>query len=128
MGKPITLALAEEALGDLIHTSGRNVRLGDIEKAVCDVFHLEPTSLQSDRKARTVSHPRMLAMWLARKHTRAALSEIGHYFGRRSHSTVISAQKKVEGWMAAGSPLDLDGRRCQVEDAIRRVEESLRAS
>jgi hypothetical protein len=29
--------------------------------------------------------------------------------------------------MAAGSPLDIDGRRCNVEDAIRRVEESLRA-
>ncbi len=127
LGKPITLSLAEEALGDLIHTSGRAVRLGDIEKAICDVFHLEPASLQSDRKVKTVSHPRMLAMWLARKHTRVALSEIGHFFGRRSHSTVISAQKKVELWMAAGSPLDVDGRRCNVEDAIRRVEESLRA-
>jgi chromosomal replication initiator protein len=127
LGKPITLALAEEALGDLIHTSGRAVRLGDIEKAICDVFHLEPDSLQSDRKVKTVSHPRMLAMWLARKHTRVALSEIGHFFGRRSHSTVISAQKKVELWMAAGAPLDVDGRRCNVEDAIRRVEESLRA-
>ncbi|HEX4145974.1 MAG TPA: DnaA/Hda family protein [Pirellulales bacterium] len=127
LGKPITLPLAEEALGDLIHTSGRAVRLMDIEKAICDVFHLEPESLQSDRKAKIVSHPRMLAMWLARKHTRVALSEIGHFFGRRSHSTVISAQKKVELWMAAGSPLDIDGRRCNVEDAIRRVEESLRA-
>ncbi|HEY1786482.1 MAG TPA: DnaA/Hda family protein [Pirellulales bacterium] len=127
LGKPITLSMAEEALGDLIHTSGRAVRLGDIEKAICDVFHLEPDSLQSDRKVKTVSHPRMLAMWLARKHTRVALSEIGHFFGRRSHSTVISAQKKVELWMAAGSPLDIDGRRCNVEDAIRRVEESLRA-
>jgi chromosomal replication initiator protein len=127
LGKPITLGMAEEALGDLIHTSGRAVRLGDIEKAICDVFHLEPDSLQSDRKVKTVSHPRMLAMWLARKHTRVALSEIGHFFGRRSHSTVISAQKKVELWMAAGAPLDIDGRRCNVEDAIRRVEESLRA-
>jgi chromosomal replication initiator protein len=103
------------------------VRLGDIERAICDVFHLEPASLQSDRKAKAVSHPRMLAMFLARKHTRVPLSEIGHFFGRRSHSTVISAQKKVERWMAAGSPLDLDGRRCGIEDAIRRVEESLRA-
>jgi chromosomal replication initiator protein len=127
LGKPITLAMAEEALGDLIHTSGRAVRLGDIQRAICDVFHLEPASLQSDRRAQAISHPRMLAMWLARKHTRAALSEIGHFFGRRSHSTVISAQKKVERWMAAGSPLDLDGRRCNIEDAIRRVEESLRA-
>ena len=70
----------------------------------------------------------MLAMWLARKHTRSALSEIGHFFGRRSHSTVISAQKKIENWVADGGSLDLHGRRCHVEDAIRRVEESLRAS
>jgi chromosomal replication initiator protein len=69
----------------------------------------------------------MLAMWLARKHTRAALSEIGNYFGRRSHSTVISAQKKIEQWMAKGTGLDLDGRPLGVEDAIRRVEENLRA-
>ena len=42
-----------------------------------------------------VSQPRMLAMWLARKHTRAALTEISEFFGRRSHSTVVSAQNKV---------------------------------
>ncbi len=126
-GKPITLSMAEEALADLIHTSGRAVRLSDIDKAICDVFGLEAESLQSNRKAKTVTYPRMLAMWLARKHTRAALSEIGHFFGRRSHSTVISAQKKIENWVADGGSLDLHGRRCQVEDAIRRVEECLRA-
>ena len=110
LGQPISLAMAEEALADLIRHSGRAVRLADIEKAVCDVFGLEPASLQSDAKAKRVSHPRMLAMWLARKHTRAALSEIGHYFGRRSHSTVISAQKRIDGWMASGSSLDLAER------------------
>ena len=99
----------------------------DIEKAICDLFGLEPDTLHSKRKGKTVCHPRMLAMWLARKHTRAALSEIGHFFGRRSHSTVISAQKKIEGWMAQGSSLDLHGKSCNVEDAIRRVEENLRA-
>ncbi len=103
MGRPISLAMAEETLADLVRNSGRAVRLADIEKAVCEVFGLEPACLQSDAKAKRVSHPRMLAMWLARKHTRAALSEIGYYFGRRSHSTVISAQKRIDGWMAAGS-------------------------
>ena len=97
-------------MADLIRHSGRAVRLADIEKAVCEVFGLEPASLQSDAKARRVSHPRMLAMWLARKHTRAALSEIGHFFGRRSHSTVISAQKRIDGWMASGRSLDLAER------------------
>ena len=69
----------------------------------------------------------MLAMWLARKHTRAALSEIGYYFGHRSHSTVISAQRRVDGWMASGCPLDLAEQRWPVDDAIRKVERRLAA-
>jgi chromosomal replication initiator protein len=127
LGRPISLRMAEEALADLIHHNGRLVRLGDIEKAVCEVFGIETESLQSSRKGKGVAHPRMLAMWLARKHTRAALSEIGRYFGRRTHSTVISAQKKIDAWMVNGRSLDLPERAWQVDDAIRRIEETLRA-
>jgi chromosomal replication initiator protein len=125
--RPITLALAEEALAELIDHQGRVVKLADIERAVCDVFGLEPASLQSGGKTKAVSHPRMLAMFLARKHTRAALSQIGSYFGRRSHSTVISAQKKVESWMANGTAVQLENRSLTLEETIRRVEERLRA-
>jgi chromosomal replication initiator protein len=126
-GRPITLALAEDALAELIDHQGRVVKLADIEKAVCEVFGLEPESLQSDRKSKTVCHPRMLAMYLARKFTRAPLAEIGAYFGRRSHSTVISAKKKVETWMAAGSGAKLADTSMSLEETIRRVEEQLRA-
>jgi len=70
--RPITLALAEDALADLIHRTDRAVRLPDIGKAICEVFGLDGDSLQSNRKGKGVSHPRMLAMWLARKHTRSA--------------------------------------------------------
>ena len=126
--RPITLALAEESLSDLMHAGATAVRLTDIDKAVRDEFGLERESLQSDRKGKVVCYPRMLAMFLARKHTRAALSEIGHYFGRRSHSTVIAAQKKVESWMAKGSPVQLADRSLQLEEVIRRVEQRLLAS
>jgi chromosomal replication initiator protein len=64
---------------------------------------------------------------LARKHTRAALSEIGDFFGRRSHSTVISAKKRVDLWMASGQPLHLCERTWQIDDAIREVERQLLA-
>jgi len=127
MGRPITLALAEEALAEMIRHGSRPVRLPDIEKAVCNVFGLDPASLQSAQKAKRVSHPRMLAMWLARKHTRAALSEIGRYFGRRSHSTVISAQKRVDGWMTGGESLRLAEGTWDVDEAIRQVERQLQA-
>jgi chromosomal replication initiator protein len=126
MGRPVTVELAETALADIFRLARRAVRLPDIEHAVCDVFGIDAKSLQSDRKGKTVSQPRMLAMWLARKYTRAAFSEIGEYFGRRSHSTVISAQKKVADWMADGATLQLAHGQCDVADAIRRVEARLR--
>jgi len=127
LARPVDLALAEESLAEMIRASHRVVRLADIQKAVCEVFHLEPDSLLSDRKARCVSYPRMLAMWLARKHTRAALSEIGQFFGRRSHSTVISAQKRVQRWLADGRPVELADHPWDVDEAIRQVEQCLRA-
>lgn len=127
VGAPLALLEAEEALADLILPHGCAVRLPDIEKAVCQTFGLEPESLRSSRKVKSISHPRMLAMWLARKHTRSALSEIGDYFGKRSHATVISAQKRITGWMASGDSMQMADQPCQVEDAIRRVEERMRA-
>ena len=126
LNKPVTLHMAEEALAEMIQSTCRAVRLNDIERAVCDEFGLDPKTLQSDRKAKSVSHPRMLAMWLARKYTRAAFSEIGHYFGRRSHSTVISAQKKVQRWLNDGCQVQLADRTWNLEDALERVENRLR--
>jgi len=124
-GQPITLSMAEESLSELIRNNSQAVRLDDIQKAVCETFGLEPDSLQSTRKSKSVSHPRMLAMWLARKHTRVALSEIGQFFGRRSHSTVISAQKRVERWLTEGAPVDVADHRWTADEAIREVERYL---
>jgi chromosomal replication initiator protein len=126
--RPITLETAEDCLSELLLEQQRAVQLADIERVVVETFGLEPQSLQSDAKHKYVSHPRMLAMWLARKHTRAALSEIGRYFGKRSHTTVISARRKIESLMTQGAQIDLADRRWKVEDAIRRVEDRLRAS
>ena len=127
LGLPVTPGMAEEALADLVRSSARSVRLADIERAVCSAFGIESGSLQSSRRARTVNHPRMLAMFLARRHTTSALTEIGSYFGRRSHSTVISAQKTVGEWVAKRSRIVLADTTWDVEEAIRRVEDVLRA-
>lgn len=127
LGTPIAMGMAEEALADLVRSSSRSLRLADIERAVCRAFGIDTGSLQSSRRARTVSHPRMLAMFLARKHTQAPLTEIGSYFGRRSHSTVIAAQKTVDAWVAAQSQIVLADASWNVEEAIRRVEDVLRA-
>jgi chromosomal replication initiator protein len=122
---PLDLQAAQEALDELMRSRRKTVRLADIERAVCTVFDLEADALQSPRKGNDVSRPRMLAMWLARKYTRAALSEIGGFFGGRSHSTVISAHKKVDAWLSSGEPLQLGFGRCRFDEAMRKVEETL---
>lgn len=127
LGVPVTLDLARESLADLIRSSSRSLRLADIEKAVCTAFGLGAADLQAPRRSRAVNHPRMLAMFLARKHTGAALTEIGRYFGRRSHSTVIAAEKTVRKWMTTRSDVVLADATWDVEQAIRRVEDVLRA-
>lgn len=123
--QPFSLEMAEESLKDIIRSNHRTVRLEDIEKAVKDIFGLADNSLQSRSRTKQICYPRMLAMWLARKHTRNALSEIGRYFGNRSHSTVISAQKKVDQWLQDNSPLEQGDYVWTVSETIQRIERIL---
>jgi chromosomal replication initiator protein len=126
--QPISRHLAASALADLAQQCTRHVRLSDVERAVCDVFGVEAVVLRSERKSRSIHEPRMLAMWLARKYTRAPWSEIGQFFGRRSHSTVISAHRRVEKLIRSQAVIGLSHETCGVEEAIRRVEAALRTA
>jgi chromosomal replication initiator protein len=124
--RPIDVSLAEQALESFCREHAPQVRLTDIQRAVCEVFGVEPGSLKSNRRTAAVVQPRMLAMWLARKYTRAALSEISEFFGRRSHSTVISAQQKIDGLVRRKADMSVRENACQVEEVVRRVEAALR--
>ncbi|MBL8828151.1 MAG: chromosomal replication initiator protein DnaA [Planctomycetaceae bacterium] len=127
-GRSISLSLAQESLAEMRESAARCIRLADVEQAVCRSFGLEPASLQEPASTKRIQAARMLAMWLARKHTRNALSEIGRYFGLRSHSTVVSAQKRVEQWVAERAEVDLGTHLCAMDEAVRRVERTLLAS
>lgn len=124
----VTEELARATLADFVQQNTPSVRLSDIQRAVCEVFEVEPAKLKSSNKQRSVAEPRMVAMWLARKYTRAALGEISEYFGRRSHSTVLSAQKKVERLVSEGAEISVANRSCQVDEAIRQIEAVLRTA
>ena len=73
MQRTLTLSIIDDVLDELFPSTGGVIKLDDIQRVVCDEFGLDPDVLRSDQRARSVSHPRMLAMWLARKHTHAAL-------------------------------------------------------
>ena len=124
-GKPVTPSVVDSLLIDLIKCNKRPVRLHDIERAICDVFGIETKMLHSNGRKANVSRPRMLAMWLARKHTKSAFSEIGEYFGNRAHNTVIAAEHRVNEWIAENASIPLAFGACPIQDAIERVEATL---
>jgi chromosomal replication initiator protein len=124
--EPIHRDLAERALEDLMTVATRPIKLEDIQHVVCDEFGLEPASLQSARRDMAVNHARMLAMWLARNHTRTALSEIGRFFGGRSHSAVVAAQKRVTSMLSRGDDVQLHGRPRSLDSSIRRLQTRLK--
>ena len=100
-GRRLDLSLAKTALRDTIRHTAHAVALHDVERVVCQLFQVSAEGIKSDSRVRALAYPRMMAMYLSRKHTGAAYSEIGRHFGDRNHSTVISAEKKVESWLRA---------------------------
>ena len=126
--KRVTLTTARKVLSDLERDCVRIVKMGDVERAVCQVFGVEPQDLRSTSKARSVTQPRMLAMYLARKHTHAAYSEIGDYFGGRDHSTVMAAERKVTDWLSVQSTLKVATQSWPVSELIDNLEHQLRTA
>jgi chromosomal replication initiator protein len=125
-GKPLDVARAREALGEVLRHSVRLVRLPDVERAVCAVLGIGADVLQSKKRGWLSSHPRMLAMYLARKHTAATYSEVGKHFGGRSHSTVVAGEKKVRQWLADNEALAMGGKRSMpVRDMVEWIEREL---
>lgn len=126
-GTRITVARAREILGELERECRRLVRISDVEKVICDAFGLKTTDLRSKSRRKVVSHPRALAMFVARKLTKSAYREIGMYFGGRDHSTVVAAEKRVQKWMLDDAPLDIPTS-CHgqsVSDVVQEIEERL---
>ncbi|MEX1096662.1 MAG: chromosomal replication initiator protein DnaA [Planctomycetales bacterium] len=123
----VTLSTARQVLADLERDCARVVRMCDIESAVCAFFDVAPQDLRSARRHRSVSRPRMLAMYLARKHTQSAYSEIGNYFGGRNHSTVMSAERNVRKWIDERTTVRVGGHAWGLGDVLEMLEQQLQA-
>jgi chromosomal replication initiator protein len=67
-----------------------------IVQRVSGYFRIDPRRMRSASRQRSVMLPRQISMYLARRLTGLSLAEIGHYFGRRDHSTVLHACRTVQ--------------------------------
>jgi chromosomal replication initiator protein len=125
-GEPILTADdVSRALGDLARPQTPGVRLPDIERAVCEIFGVRSEVLHTRSRSKAVVPPRMLVMYLARRLTRSAYSEIGKYFGHNSHSTVIAAQKRVDTWRDSEHRLETASGSPTVQEILQQIERRL---
>ena len=123
--QPIDLNLVRDALGDLLRHTVRAISIADVDHAVCAVLRLASGTLQSKARSWAVSHPRMLAIYLCRKHTAATYGQIAKHFGAKTHSTAVAAEKKVRAWLAKDEKLTVGERVWLAKDLVARLEREL---
>ncbi|CAN5417662.1 chromosomal replication initiator protein DnaA [soil metagenome] len=129
-GQAADIALAQQALGDLDRQLIAPVRPENILQSVCNYFGLEHKDLMSGRRQRTISLARSVAMYLVRKTAKLSFPEIGTRMGKRNHSTVISACRRIERAVAKNESLawtsSVGDRTEEASELIQRLEEHSR--
>ncbi len=91
----IDLDLAKAALGEAATPEQKRITVQQIFEAVTKYYSVRLNDLQSKKRHKSIAFPRQVCMYLARRHTRFSLEEIGGYFGGRDHTTVLHAVRTV---------------------------------
>jgi chromosomal replication initiator protein len=94
--KEITLELAKQVVEKFVKNTKREVSIDYIQKVVSDYFQMDVDTLQSKTRKRHIVQARQLAMFFAKKFTKASLASIGSQIGKRDHATVLHACKTVD--------------------------------
>jgi chromosomal replication initiator protein len=92
----ITVELAKEVINKFVKNNRREVSIDYIQKVVSDYFQMDIQTLQSKTRKRHIVQARQIAMYFAKKFTKASLASIGTQIGRRDHATVLHACKTVD--------------------------------
>jgi len=93
--KAITLELAKQMIDKFVKSTAREISIDYIQKVVCDYFNLSLDVINSKTRKREIVQARQLAMFFAKKHTKASLATIGLHCGNKDHATVLHACRTV---------------------------------
>ena len=93
--KEINIALARDALKDLLSIQNRQVGVENIQKTVADFYKIKVADMYSKKRPASIARPRQIAMYLSKEMTQKSLPEIGDLFGGRDHTTVLHAVRKI---------------------------------
>ena len=93
--KEVNIELAKNIVNKLVKNTKREISIDHIQKIVSSYFNMSVETLQSKTRKRHIVQARQLAMFFAKKMTKASLASIGSQIGKRDHATVLHACKTV---------------------------------
>ncbi|MCL4361174.1 chromosomal replication initiator protein DnaA [Candidatus Dependentiae bacterium] len=95
-GQEITLQLAQNVLGNFKETRQVPADLERIAQIVARHYRCTLQDLKSASRNKSITLARHVAMYFMKKFTDSSLKDIGIYWCRKDHSTVIHALEKIE--------------------------------
>lgn len=99
LGRKITTSLAKEILKVYVKINQKEVTIDRITQVVCEYLSLDAKRFNSTERTREIAQARQIAMYLAKQHTKAPLTQIGAAIGGRNHATVLHSCKAVTNLM-----------------------------
>ena len=96
VGREITLESTQHILSDLLRSNDRIITIDEIQRKVAERYNIKISDMSSSRRLRTIARPRQIAMYLSKNLTSKSLADIGKKFGKKDHTTVMHALKKVD--------------------------------
>lgn len=103
VGREVTLESTQDILRDLLRSNERIINIEEIQKKVASRYNIKIADMSSARRLRSIARPRQIAMYLSKTLTSKSLAEIGSKFGKKDHTTVMHAIKKIEELIASDS-------------------------
>ena len=93
---PITIELAEKIINEFKVANEKVISAEYIKSIVANYFSINKDDLSSNKRSNDVTFPRQIAMFLCRDVANMSFPKIGEEFGKRDHSTVMHACRKIE--------------------------------
>jgi chromosomal replication initiator protein len=103
VGRQVTLENTQDILRDLLRSNEKIVTIDDIQKKVAERYNIKRADMSSGCRLRSIARPRQVAMYLSKQLTPKSLQDIGLQFGKKDHTTVMHAIRKIEELISTDS-------------------------
>lgn len=95
LGRRISTSLAKDILKAYVQVTQKEITLDHIIDTVFSHLNIDKARFNSSERKRDIAQARQIAMYLAKRHTKATLTAIGAAIGGRNHATVLHSCKAV---------------------------------